>query len=672
MAEFIFDLQRFKEGSDGGNSAGSGVSGGSEGGGGTNAGSGSGWEPRIRNKGEIIFPLFMTTEEADSFANAAWADYINQGTAGLVPAYYYQDNIIDTISISRLGHTSLFNDAYDIVNLVDANVGNIVEYFTFRNTDKALALVFDTGAVLDFDIDVVSPVFNFANGESMMYSAIEGKWLTGDEMTAAHDFWATAFRYSGTDIVDNFAVTQTVNTGLLDVSGEDNIYLYDTLAEEVEYSYEVTGNSITIVFPTGGSLVVDNGSTYSPNFIFADGSSQYYNRDLGEWRDSALKASDALDSYEAFELAAYEAGYSVVCDASLYTENMFPVTILASTFVYNTDSYDTIYFQDALQDDIELMYDTVEDGNRYLNLVFDTGAVTKIGYEQNFSPVLLFADGQTLGYDYRTDTWGTAYQTVSNSAEELSLSVWDNSLVYQMGANDTIYFADGSVANLVDVSTSDYYINLTFNTGTTTSVRYTDDYSPDFVFGGDPSTHYHYNYLEGWSSGTTFYANYNFADQFTLTRGANLFVYDTEASDTIYVPDATLENVVYLNANEYEVKFLFDTGTTAEVRYEGTASPAFVFAEGVPIQYNALTDNWNIGWDEVTTSADMASSADLWGDVAPADDLFAGGTIGTDATLSDLVAPVADVTSFNAGNAFDAQSTGEFVVVAADSSQKTA
>ena len=581
MAEFIFNLQRFGN-SDG--SKGGGSSDGGHGQNGTNAGSGSGWETRIRKEGEIIFPLFMSSEEADEFANTAWNDYVNSALVGAVPYYDYADGIIESIDYSRLlsGHITLSNDAADIINLVDTNVGNIVEYFTFRDTDTALALVFDTGAVLDFDINYVSPVFNFANGEQMMYSTAHGRWLSGSEIAQAQSFWSGALIFSATDAVDTLYVSRATNTALLDVTGYDAVVLTDVDSEEAITLSQVTDDNIIFTFTDGKQLVVENSSAWSPDFYFADGSVQYYNRDLGIWSDStnkladeelyqSIKAQEELEAAAeaaadklAFETTAYEAGFDIVTDAADYDSlTVFPVTNFADTLVYDASYDNTIYLYDSLPANIVGTVETED----YINVLFNTGEMLSVGYDYNFSPTFRFANNIEIGYNYLTDTWGTAFRgTDTLVAEEADVSVYENALVYQAGDEDTVYFYDGTAYNISNVTANDYYINIYFNTGAVTSIRYTDSASPDIVFGDDPTVHYYYHYQNGWSS------------------------YDTD---------------------------------------------------------------------------DLSTSADLFADPA---DAFA-----TDATLSDIVAPVADVASFDASDPFATAAAGEFVVAAAaDSSDKIA
>ena len=276
-------------------------------------------------------------------------------------------------------------------------------------------------------------------------------------------------------------------------------------------------------------------------------------------------AAEAAANKLAFEELAYESGFDVVTDATDYASlTVFPVSNFAETLVYNTSYDNTIYLYDSLPANIVGTVETED----YINILFNTGEMLAVGYDYNFSPTFRFGNNIEIGYNYLTDSWGTAFRgTDTLVAEEADVSVYENALVYQAGDEDTVYFYDGTAYNIANVTANDYYINIYFNTGAVTSIRYTDDSSPDIVFGDDPTVHYTYHYQNGWT------------------------YYDTD---------------------------------------------------------------------------DLATSADLFEDPA---DAFA-----TDATLSDIVAPVADVASFNAGNALDVQNAGELVVAtaAADSSNKIA
>ncbi|MBR1647721.1 MAG: hypothetical protein IJ685_13255 [Selenomonadaceae bacterium] len=605
MAEFVFNLQRFSDssgskggdsGSDG-NKGGNGGSGGGSGGNkvytgysntghvlpGTTVGSSSGWETRVRKNGEIIFPLFMSVEEAEEFAETAWYDYRNNVEVGTASYYNYADGIPELIDYSRFlsGHVWLDNDAADVINLVDSTVGNLVEYFTFKDDNTSLALVFDTGTVLDFDINYVSPIFNFYNGEQMMYSTIHERWLNGSEIAQTQSFWAGALIFSASEGVDTLYVSRATNNALLNVSDNDAVVLTDVDSDEAITLSQVTDENIIFTFTDGKQLVVENDTNWSPTFYFADGNVQYYNRDLGIWSDPADKAADdalyqsikAQEELEAaaeaaanklaFEELAYETGFDVVTDATDYAEaTVFPVTNFAETLVYNTSYDNTISMYDTLPVNVVAVAEDVD----YINILFNTGEMLSVGYDYNFSPTFRFANGYEIGYNYRTDTWGTAYRATDEVAEEANLSVYENSLVYQAGWEDTIYFYDGTAYNLTNVSANDYYIDFTFNTGATVSVRYTDSASPDFVFGDDPTVHYYYNYDYGWSS----------YDTDDLSTSADLWG-DAPVADGILdggaiASDATLSDLVAAPVDSAAVSF------NAESAFDINAAGGFVAA----------------------------------------------------------------------------------------------
>lgn len=631
MAEFIFDLQRFPDG-------GAGNSGGSNGGG-SNSGSTNsaitkngvsnnfqnsgysntvnkaGWEPRIRREGEIVFPLFMDAVTAAAFAEQAYEVYNTAWLYDLVPHYDAQNNIVDTLDYSRInsGSVMIDNDPFDVINLVDTNVGNVIEYYTYANSDT-MGIIFDTGAILEFDLDQVSPLFNFANGESMIYSERLGEWVSGNEAATEYVFWNSAVRQSGTDAeVDNIYVTQNANNAISNVTSDDNILLYDTTSSDValaDYSaysllYDTTAagldltsdisdSEITLYFPTGGALVVENDDVFSPNFYFADGVSYYYNRHLDEWRLTSQKAADlvdyeayqeVVDAQEAAEAAAekalyeevfYANGYDYVYEADAiaadgsFTYN-FPVTALANTYIYDAGYYDTINLIDAVAANVAGM--AVEDN--VINIAFNTGKVLTVEYEHNFSPIFQFADTFQIGYDWYTKTWGNAYYSNDGVEENLAISRSNNSLIYQADSSDNIYFTDAVVENVTAAVTGTKYINLYFDTGAVVNVRYTDDVTPEFHF-----------------------------------------------------------------------------------------------VDGSSYAYDSELETW------IASSADAASDG-LWGDTTDTvDGLLGDGAIASGATLSDLVSAPVDnaAVSFNADSAFDINAAGGFVAAntAVSSEQKEA
>ena len=143
------------------------------------------------------------------------------------------------------------------------------------------------------------------------------------------------------------------------------------------------------------------------------------------------------------------------------------------------------------------------------------------------------------------------------------------------------------------------------------------------------------------------------------------------------------------------MEFTFDTGNSTSVGYLNYArgiTPTFVFQDGgtyryvntnsgssanVWQKYDSTTGTWATASEPVLTveSADLAESADLWGDTVD-DDLFVDGTLATSATLSDLVAAPVDsaAVSFGTESAFDINTAGGFVAASftTNQSDKTA
>ena len=649
MAEFIFDLQRFPDDDTtdttdttetiddvGGNGNGEGSSSGSEGGDndnssgdsdtsggdtGNNSGekisslygfvnfknfnSNPGWETRIRNKGEIIFPMFMDIATADAFSGYAYGVFTDAIADGTVSYYNMEDSIAGSFDFSRLlsGSTILDNDTYDTINLIDTNVGNVIEYYTYSSGDM-LSLVFDTGAILAFDIGQVSPWFNFANSESMIYSKRVGQWISGQEAEAEFVFWNTA-TITDADANGNYAVSQTSNNAIVGAGDDNNVLLYDATSADVLGAATVSDSDITIYFPTGASLVVKYDSVYSPNFYLADGASYYYNNDLDEWREVVQKASDT-DEYiartalenaaekAAYEATFYEAGYNVVVEADAVEYSTFPLSIVNNNYIYYTPYYDTIYFADAFSANV---VDMSAEGD-YLNFTFSNGTITTIEYNYNFSPIIAFADGDAVAYNYRTETWGTPYYATDN-ADTFALSRGANSLVYNAGSEDTIYFADAVAGNITNISAYGSYIDLYFDTGAVVNVRYTDGDSPGFIF-ADGSEYVYDSYSGDWFSssadtasdglwGDTFSGTAQADGIFVGTYG-NTLVQNVDAQDTITF-DAALSDIVATSVADNTIAIAFNTGVTAVIETSGD-SPTFNLASGESYIYDRQAASW--------------------------------------------------------------------------------
>ncbi|MBR4383471.1 MAG: hypothetical protein IKP64_07930, partial [Selenomonadaceae bacterium] len=423
---------------------------------------------------------------------------------------------------------------------------------------------------------------------------------TGDEAASEFVFWNTAVKDYGTNAdVDNFYVTQNTNTALFDVTYADNILLYDVASTDVFYETsnvvgvidsvsidmddKVDDNNIMIYFPSGGALNVESSDTFSPNFYFADGTSYYYNRYLEEWRAVAYKDADWADYqtylqlnevYEAYEAAAekavfeealYDSGYDVVFEADntvasdgSYYYN-FPASIYLNNYIYDAGYEDTINFYDALAANVADM-SVVDD---VITFTFNTGKVTTVQFDYNFSPIFQFADTFQIGYDWYTETWGNAYYSNAGVEENVAISRSNNSLIYQADSSDTIYFTDAVVDNVTSAITGTKYINLYFDTGAVVNVRYTDTETPTFVF-ADGSQYLYDSEDEVWVSSS--------ADTASDLWGDSTDTVDGILGDGAIVAGATLSDLVAAPVDNAAVSF----GT--ESAFDINAAGGFVAA----------------------------------------------------------------------------------------------
>jgi len=318
----------------------------------------------------------------------------------------------------------------------------------------------------------------------------------------------------------------------------------------------------------------------------------------------------------------------------------------------------------------------------YIQYIFNTGKTLTVGMYDDVSPLFLFADGNTLVYSDTSKSWSAPTYATANP-DTFNLSSTATNLIVGADGNDTVYLLDAASTNLTDLNVYDSYgtIGLTFENGGNTTISYTGNKTPAIVLS------------DGYIQYNVYDPTYE-TETFNLSRTEDNIVYNyAYPEDVVNFTDATLANVagVHFEDYNYDVVFTFDTGNTTSVEYSrsGGITPTFTFADGAIYRYvnenvedsvsteknvwqkfDSTTGSWQTTSDITTTS----SSADLWGDVAPADDLFAGGSFVTDATLTDLVAPADIATSFDAADVFGTQSAGEFVIASAaiDSTHKTA
>ena len=293
-----------------------------------------------------------------------------------------------------------------------------------------------------------------------------------------------------------------------------------------------------------------------------------------------MRASDAeVDTYNqaiaevyakaVCEKALYESGYDVVVEADSVNYATFPLSIGNNNYVYDAAYDDEIYFADA---SFANLVDYSADGAE-LNFTFNNGSVTTIEYDYNFSPIITFADGIKIGYDYYTQTWGNAYQGTTDVVEELTLSRGANSLVYNAGYEDTIYVADAVTGNITDTFTNGWYINMYFDTGAVVNVHYTDNLSPTFVY-ADNSCHIYDYSSRKWIWGNVVQTGTDdVQDNFAVSVGNQNLIYNTGLEDGVYFLDATLANVADVNVDNWCVNFTFDNGMETSVLYTDMAHP---------------------------------------------------------------------------------------------------
>ena len=191
----------------------------------------------------------------------------------------------------------------------------------------------------------------------------------------------------------------------------------------------------------------------------------------------------------------------------------------------------------------------------------------------------------------------------TSDADEVTLSRADNSLIYNAGYNDSIYFADAVRANVTNIVSGNIYINVYFDTGAVTSVRYDNNLTPDFVFAD--GTRYYYNKNTGhWRSytlsssadtasdglwGDTF-SGTAAADEIFVGTFGNTLVQNVDAQDTITF-DAALSDIVAVSVSDNTIAIGFNTGVTAVIETSGD-SPTFNLASGESYIYDNQSASW--------------------------------------------------------------------------------
>ena len=549
--------------------------------------------------------------------------------------YVATEGVAENITVSH-GVNNVIHDTRpeDTVTFVDAALSNVTNYDVLDRNN--LRLFFDNGTVSTIQFwDINSPTIQFADGGTLSYNYSTETW--------SNSSYATSQTYNGTATLSKMA-TNDVTAG-----AADTVFISDATADNIKNTYiSMSSYSpyIQYTFNTGTTTTVnynaDEGLT--PNIVLGDGTSYQY--------------------------VTYKPKYAQVDNIQVSKAN--------NSIVYYADDEDYVSVVDAAVSDIT----SFGDSYGRAELTFNTGKTLTVGMYDDVSPLFLFADGNTLVYSDTSKSWSAPTYATANP-DTFNLSSTATNLIVGADGNDTVYLLDAASTNLTDLNVYDSYgtIGLTFENGGNTTISYTGNKTPAIVLS------------DGYIQYNVYDPTYE-TETFNLSRTEDNIVYNyAYPEDVVNFTDATLSNVSNITFHDYSyVSFLFDTGAETAVSYLSYVrgvTPEFTFADGATYRYvnenvedsvsteknvwqkfDSTTGSWQTTSDITTTS----SSADLWGDVAPADDLFAGGSFVTDATLTDLVAPADIATSFDAADVFGTQSAGEFVIASAaiDSTQKTA
>lgn len=557
--------------------------------------------------------------------------------------YVATEGVAENITVSH-GVNNVIHDTRpeDTVTFVDAALSNVTNYDVLDRNN--LRLFFDNGTVSTIQFwDINSPTIQFADGGTLSYNYSTETW--------SNSSYATAQTYNGTATLSKMA-TNDVTAG-----AADTVFISDATADNIKNTYiSMSSYSpyIQYTFNTGTTTTVNYNSDegLTPNIVLSDGTSYQY--------------------------VTYKPKYAQVDNIQVSKTN--------NSIVYYADDEDYVSVVDAAVSDIT----SFGDSYGRAELTFNTGKTLTVGMYDDVSPLFLFADGNTLVYSDTSKSWSAPTYAIANP-DTFNLSSAATNVVIGADGNDTVYLLDAASTNLTDLNVYSYgSIGLTFENGGNTTISYTGNKTPAIVLS------------DGYIQYNVYDPTYE-TETFNLSRTEDNIVYNyAYPEDVVNFTDATLANVSNITFHDYSyVSFLFDTGAETAVSYLSYVrgvTPEFTFADGATYRYvneNAedsvsaeknvwqvkdAAGNWTTTSDfaaipttNANSSADLASSADLWGDVAPADDLFAGGSFVTDATLTDLVAPADIATSFEAADVFGTQSAGEFVIASAaiDSTQKS-
>ena len=702
MAELIFDLQRF-------DSSGSGSGGGSSSGG-SNA-------KTDGNATIAVAEVWKDSFQLGNYSSLSVNHFRNEANAlrGLVtPSQYYSTTAADTIYVSGLDNNIIYDtDRFDNITFVDTNLEALAD-FDYTATDELgngyYDMLFSNGTltrIYTYD-NQFSPYFAFASGLSEIYSPIAETWFTPQELQSSLDFWSSANWYVGTDyyvnsygvvvdssdddaievdVYDLIPLSRAYNNLVTHVDWNDDIVLSDTRVYRNDISSINTSEAgtIGILYTNGTGTVVKYDGTFSPRFYLNDyNNAIVYNSTMGAWRTYEQALTDSVQ-YEteanqaALEKAAYEANFNSVIDVSEYYDPAFPVSRFENTLIYSGNSNTDLYLFDSAYGNILGILPT---DDYHIDVYFDTGLIAEIEYTSVVSPTLHTADGTSVAYNWGTSTLVDSYSGTSHieydydsegnvidsyryftENDVFAVSRAADSFINKVTSNDDILISDATYANIADITViGGYAISMTFDTGANLRVQDVNYISPVFHFGD--GTQMAYNWIDDqWAA--AFDSTPEVYESFALSSENENFVRNADGLDVVCISDATVSDIVDVYVDTNYINLCFDTGTSTAVKYSDMSSPDFLFADGTRYFYQLTVDDdgyYTGSWQTYDAngyivSADMAESADLLTDPA---DAFT-----TDATLTDLVAPVADVASFDAGKAFEINTAGGFVAPAA-------
>ena len=621
MSEFIFDLQRFD-----GTGSSSGASGG------TGGGSSSGGS-NAKTDGDTTTATAETWKDdwkgysaKDRSVFAAQAYATAQTTT---PTEYVATDFADNISVSGLVNNVIYGvNRFDTINFVDLNLESFATFANYlagvyyddlnQSTGGGYVdLIFSTGTVTRLYLadTEFTPTLNFASGLSEVYSFDLGHWFSTDETSTSTGFWNRSdilnnyVGYIGTaGVPEQIPASQTVNNFIV-ADNEDAIYLYDVSSSDITEMQAGTAGSVPSItstgtvenvsdkavnfkFKNGTSTLIYYDGTFSPNVYFGSGEVFAYNSKMGAWRTPEEIQSDAADYAAAdaqavLDKAAFDANFNVVYDTaedSYDEETAFVGSRFANTMIYNTYSTNDIYFNDAVSANV---VDVVQEDDSNFDIVFDTGAITRVNYLQVVSPIFHFADGEALAYDYAKKEFVSAYSGSSNSKPSTGAVSFDTA--------DDVLVTSYDTAEDAPLAVSYYLAPIDNNQQTTDNQQDTANANKDEEGAG--------NAINATTTLTrTNDPAYEVShEDFVISRANDGFINQVTANDDIWLVDTALENITDINVTaNYDIIFTFDTGKQLRVRDNSVISPVFHLADGTTAVYN-----WSaIQWANVTDAAD--------------------------------------------------------------------